>query len=161
MSTRALLAALLIAAPLSGQEEATAAANEGQPWLVSVASWGKFATLGIAAGFLVLAAGEHSAAEDSYATLLARCQGDPSLCIVAGNGGYLDTASEALYQQTLDGDASARQWLLVSQVALAASALLWIVDLTKGGGDPENIPYVPLRVGFGPREARVGLSLRF
>jgi len=158
MSTRALLAALVIAAPLIGQEPAP---NERKPWLVSVASWGKFATLGIAAGFFVLAAGEHSAAEDSYASLLARCQGDPSLCIVAGNGGYLNPASEALYQQTLEGDASARQWLLVSQVALGASALLWIVDIMKGSDEPDNIPYVPLRVAVGPREARVGLSFRF
>jgi len=160
MTTRAVFAALLIAAPVVGQEH-QAATNERKPWLVSVASWGKFATLGIAAGFLALAAGEHSRAEDNYSALLARCQEDPSLCVVAGNGGYLDTASEALYQRTLDGDASARQWLLVSQVALGASALLWIVDLTKGGGDPDNIPYVPLRVSLGPHEARVGLSIQF
>lgn len=161
MTRRALAAAILIAAPLTGQQQPAPSAEDDTPWLVSMASWGKFATLGIAAGFFALAAGAHGGAEDTYATLLTRCQTDPSLCVVSGTGAYLNPASEALYQQTRDGDATARQWLLVSQVALGASALLWIVDLTKGGGDPDNIPYVPLRVAVTDHEARVALTFRF
>jgi len=158
MIPRALVITLLVTGPLAGQE---LPAPSDKPLLVSVASWGKFATLGVAAGFLVLAAGAHSSAEDTYATLLARCQADPRLCVVGGTGTYLDPASEALYQDTRAGDADARRWLIVSQVALGVSAVLWIVDLTKGGGDPDNIPYVPLRVSVGDHDARIGLAFRF
>jgi hypothetical protein len=157
MTTRVILAALLIAAPIAAQ----APEEQRTPWLVSVASWGKFATLGLAGGFLALAAGSHASAEDSYDALLSRCQTDSSLCILGVNGAYLDPGSESLYQESLDGDAVARQWLLVSQVALGASALLWIIDLTQGSDDPENIPYVPLRVVVGPRETRVGVQFSF
>lgn len=157
MIKRVVLAALLAAAPLAAQ-----ATNEDEtPWLVSFAGWGKYATLGVSGGFFALAGLAHASAEDRYSTLLSRCQGNSSLCILGLDGTYLDRESETLYQQSLDGDDRARQWLLAAQVALGASALLWIIDLTQGSDDPENIPLVPLRVVAGPRETRIGVHLSF
>lgn len=102
---------------------------------------GKWAALGLAAGFTYLGATIHNRADRDYTALLDYCQ-NAGPCPVGPDGRYGNPTAEALYARVRDGDRSARAWLIGGQVALLASAAFFIVDL-KHGKDPKNIPFAP------------------
>lgn len=156
MTARLVLTALLIAGPLAAQQPA-----DERPWYLPVAEWGKFASLGLAGGMFALAAATHQRAEERFESLVARCRADLARCELRPDGRYLDAGSERLFQETEELDADARRWIAAGQVAVALSAVLWIVDLTQGADDPDNIPYTPFEVTAGPRETRLAIRIAF
>lgn len=142
----ALLVALPAARPVAAQEA---------PWTVR---YGKFVALALAGLGAWQAADHHARADDAYDALEERCREQPAACAV-GPGGYLDPASERLYQEALDGDAAARRWLVGAEVSLIGAAALFIYEITRpglpGGGD--DIPFEPL---VDPATGRVGAKFR-
>lgn len=157
MIGRLVVTALLFACPLAAQQPS----DERTPWYLPVAEWGKFASLGLAGGMFALAAITHERAEDRFETLVSRCRADLDRCTLQPDGRYQDPRNEALFQETVELDGEARRWIVAGQVAVALGAVLWIVDLTQGTDDPDNIPYTPFEVTAGRREARIGLRLAF
>ena len=122
--------------------------------------YGKWALVAGSAAMNYLAIDAHNQAEDTFDDLEAQCQVDRSRCAVGPDGSYLDPAIEALYQQTLDYDHTARVWLIGGEAALAGAAVLFIWELTRPKDRPDNIPFEPevrtLRGGTG-----LGLRVSF
>ena len=77
------------------------------------------------------------------------------------DGSFADPTLEQEYQEILDLDSRARFSLTASQVALAATIVLFIIDLPRGGTG-EDIPYHPprLQVGNAPGN-RLTVTYRF
>jgi hypothetical protein len=143
------------------QEIPAAPAPRG--WSRSIVHYGKWATAATAVGLTMLAAREHASAQESWRRLIALCRGDNAACQLRADGGYVDYNAEVLYQRTAYYDRRARGRLLGGQVALLASAALFIMDLRHQGGNPPNIPFHGLqltaeRAGDG---ARIGVRLAF
>lgn len=103
--------------------------------------YGKWAALGVAAGFTVLGVAAHDRAEARYGDLLAYCREQRS-CSIGLDGRYGSAAAEALYQRVLRSDRTARRWLIGGQAALVGSAVLFVIELKRKRG-PDNIPYSP------------------
>lgn len=161
--TRTLgLALALCALPpslLAQQGNAPATSPPGG-WLRPVAHYGKWATAAAAIGFTVLAAREHQTANDTWDQLLQMCSQDNAACAQRPDGRYVDYSAELLYQKTLYYDHRARRRLIAGQVALLASAALFILDLRHGHGAPPNIPFHGLEVSAEPSAGGGGARLR-
>ncbi|HXE57268.1 MAG TPA: hypothetical protein VNK43_04650 [Gemmatimonadales bacterium] len=123
-------------------------------------TYGKWVVLGAAAGMNVLAARAHDRADDAYDELRRRCVPDPDLCDLAPNGRYLDPGSEALYQRSLRYDRQARAWLIAGETALLGAAVMFVWELTRPKGPPENIPFEP-EVSSRDGRTRLGLRVAF
>jgi hypothetical protein len=124
-----------------------------------VVKYGKWLVLAGSAGMNYLAIRAHNRAEDAFDALQLRCQVH-ARCDVGPDGGYLDPATENLYQSSLRYDRIARGWLIGGETALAGAAALFVWELTRPKGRPDNIPFEPevrsLRVGTG-----LGLRVSF
>jgi hypothetical protein len=122
--------------------------------------YGKWVLVAGSAAMNYLAIDAHNQAEDVFDDLEAQCQGAHSRCAVGPDGSYLDPEIEALYQQTLEYDQTARAWLIGGETALAGAAVLFIWELTRPKGRPDNIPFEPevrsMRGGTG-----LGLRIHF
>jgi hypothetical protein len=118
--------------------------------------YGKWAALGLAAGFTILGAATHDHADRDYAALLDFCR-DHGPCPIGSDGRYANPGAEALYGRVRNGDRMARAWLVGGQVALVGSAVLFVMEL-KSSKRPENIPYSPY-VAAGRYGTLVGLRL--
>jgi hypothetical protein len=118
---------------------------EGSSFL-GYAKWG---TLGAAVAAGVIGFAAHSDADALFDDIEAICEDDPSRCGVGLDGRYQDADLERRYQDVLDADARVRTSLILSQVAVAATVAMFLLDL-DGGDDPDNVPYDPDR-GFGLR----------
>jgi len=105
----------------------------------AVVHYGKWATLGLAAGFTVLGANTHSRADRDYSAHLDYCRASGP-CPLGLDGRYTDLTAEGLYLRVRDADRLARAWLIGGQVAILTSAVLFVVDL-KRGSEPRNIPF--------------------
>lgn len=120
--------------------------------------YGKWVLVAGSAAMNYLAIDAHNQAEDVFDDLEAQCEVAQSRCAVGPDGSYLDPEIEALYQQTLEHDQTARAWLIGGETALAGAAVLFIWELTRPKGRPDNIPFEPevrsVRGG-------TGLGLRF
>ncbi len=132
-------------------------------WSRGIVHYGKWVTTATAVGLTILAAREHASAQDSWRQLIAQCRGDNAACQLRADGRYVDYNAELLFQRTTYYDRRARSRLIGGQVALLASAALFILDLRYQGGDPPNIPYHGLKVTAEPTSdgARVGLQVAF
>ena len=163
MIRRLLLTLSLVAAPLAAQDPADAEPDEPakESWVRSNASWGKFVTLGASGLMFTFAVINNNKAGDSFVTLETRCVLSQSLCEIDDNGEYINDVSESLFQETIDYDQAARAWLIGAQVALLATGVLWILDLTKKSEGPNNIPFTPFEVYINGDQARFGASFRF
>jgi hypothetical protein len=137
---------------------ATAAAAQ-QP-IPPVIKYGKWAVIAASAGLTVLAARAHHRADDNFDLLRQYCFADTSRCDTATDGHYLDSRSEAYYQETLRYDRRSRNWLLAGEGALLGAAAMFVWELTRPKGPPENIPFNP-KVSTVGGETRVGLEVRF
>ena len=125
----------------------------------SVRGWaglGKWVSLAGTIGVAGLGFSAHADADDRFAALEALCASDASRCRVTDDGTYADAEAEALFQAVLDKDQEARVYLVGSQIGLAATVALFILDLRNPGG-PENIPYDPetIRLHVTPGEVRL------
>ena len=159
MRARLRVCALLVAANLSLHGGAQAQAPAPPPGRTPAAiRYGKFAALGLAAGFTALGAVTHHRADAYYRDVLTLCRYHGP-CPIGPDGRYANAAAEALFQRVVRGDRSARLWLLGGQAALAGSAVLFVIELKRKRG-PENIPFSPY-VAAGPLGTRVGVRLRW
>ena len=121
--------------------------------------YGKWALLAGAIGMNYLGVHAHNQADDTFDALEAQCQNDPQLCALNGEGSYADPAIEDLYQTSLQYDQEARLWLLGGETALIGSAVLFVWELTRPKGRPDNIPFEPEVRSL--RGGGTGLGLRF
>lgn len=160
MRMRSLLLVILAAAALvcTGADGLSAQEASPSPPLVK---WGKWALLGGSITMNLLAADAHDQANELFAQIEDRCAADAALCFAAdGDGRYLDSETESLYQATLRYDRRARGWLVGGQGALLGAAALFIWEFTRPKSLPDNIPFEP-EIEVGARETRLGVRLGF
>jgi hypothetical protein len=123
-----------------------------------IAKWGVFlASSGAAVyGFL-----ENREADREYEAIERVCDADPAACATQPDGEtYVDAALEARYRAVLERDDRAQLALIAGQVGLAASVLLFILDLSEGA-TPDDIPYDPRPLRLGVRPDKVELVFRW
>ena len=124
----------------------TESAAVGQPFFdfarsrLSIAKWGTL-LVSSAVGAYGFAANDD--AEDRYAALEQLCAQDTVRCADRlPNSAFADASMEAHYQDVVRLDRRARVALIASQVGIATSVVLFILDLREGEAPP-NIPYEP------------------
>ena len=121
--------------------------------------YGKWVLLAGSIGMNYLAVRAHDRAENHFDALESRCGEDQARCALGPSGSYSDPEIEGLYQTSLRYDRRARLWLIGGETALAGAAALFVWELTRPKGRPDNIPFEPevrsLRAGG------TGLGLRF
>ena len=115
-------------------------------------SWkgiGKWVSLVVSTSSVAYGFGVNSDADRAFRELQDICDTDPDRCDVrATDGSFSDVDLEQRYQDVVRLDDRARAALIVGQLGIVATAVLFILDL--GGEGPPDIPYVPppaLRVG--------------
>ena len=125
--------------------------------------YGKWVTAALAVTFTALGAHEHTNSNQSFRQLLDLCRANNADCTLAPDGSYLMPTAEALYQASIDSDRRARVRLLAGQASLLLSAGLFLADLGRHAGGPDNIPYHPPKLSVDVRNgaALVGLRFRF
>lgn len=121
--------------------------------------YGKWALLAGAIGMNYLGIHSHEQANDAFDTLEAQCTVDQERCALNDQGAYADPAIEELYQTSLHYDHRARVWLIGGETALISSAALFVWELTRPKGRPDNIPFEPEVRSL--RGGGTGLGLRF
>ena len=123
-----------------------------------VVKYGKWVILAGSIGMNYLAVRAHDQAENTFDILEFRCGAAQERCALGPNGAYADPEIEGLYQTSLRHDRRARLWLIGGETALAGAAALFVWELTRPKGRPDNIPFEPevrsLRAGG------TGLGLR-
>lgn len=120
----------------------------GSSWSpIRIAKWSTLlaSTSAAAYGFA-----QNRIADRDYEDIERQCLATLSSCDrKTGSDVYADATLEERYQTVVRRDDRAKVALLAGQVGLAASVLMFIIDLPKGTG-PQDIPYEPhpLQVGF-------------
>lgn len=117
------------------------------PWRpLRIAKWTTFLASGGAAAFGFV---QNRRADREYEQLESECLAEPANCSVLEDGSYANAVLEDRYQRIVDRDRTARTALLAGQIGLAASVIMFIIDLPERE-TPEDIPYEPrpLRVGL-------------
>jgi hypothetical protein len=108
-----------------------------------VAKYGKWVLLAGSIGMNYLAVRAHDQAENSFDALESRCREVRELCALGPSGSYINPEIEGLYQTSLHYDRRARWWLIGGETALAGAAALFVWELTRPKGRPDNIPFEP------------------
>jgi hypothetical protein len=135
----------------------TASRAEAQG-LSPMVKYGKWALLAGAIGMNYLAVRAHDRADEVFDVLEAECSTVNERCALGPGGSYADPAIENLYQTSLRYDRRARLWLIGGETALVGSAALFIWELARPKGRPDNIPFEPeMRV---MPAGRTGLGFR-
>lgn len=125
--------------------------------------YGKWLTAGATVAFTAMAAREHSHSRRDWDDLLAICRSADDACIRGGDGRYVRTDAELLYQRSVYFDRRANRRLLGAQASLLVTAALFIIDLRGGSDEPDNIPFAPVRVTVESTRngALVGMRIAF
>ena len=121
-------------------------------WTTALASAGT-----VAYGFV-----QNRDADREYEEIEMMCKNEITLCATKPDSDeYSDPALEARYNAVLERDERAQLALLAGQIGLAASVLLFILDLPKGT-TTNDIPYdpSPLRLGMRAEQIELALHLR-
>jgi len=105
--------------------------------------YGKWVLLAGSTGMNYLAVRAHDRAENNFDALESRCGEDQARCALGPSGSYSDPEIEGLYQASLRYDRRARLWLIGGETALAGAAALFVWELTRPKGRPDNIPFEP------------------
>jgi hypothetical protein len=164
----AVLAALLlpISGPAAGQ---SSLAFDTLPAVVlpaehtAVANWrtlrlAKWSALGASGAAAFYGFGNNRRADEAFQGLERQCQADWDRCLDRlSTGAYRDPALEAEYQRVRRLDGRARTALVVGQIGIATSVVLFILDL-RNEQPPPNIPFDASRLQLMPARAG-GLSL--
>ena len=111
----------------------------------------KWATLIAATGAAGYGFAENRRADREYEDIERECGATPALCAMdPATGSYTNLELEQRYQRVTERDDRARVALLAGQIGIAASVIMFIIDL-PGTSTPDDIPYEPrpLRVGLG------------
>jgi hypothetical protein len=111
--------------------------------LSPLVKYGKWVLVAGAAGMNYLAIRAHNRAEDAFDALESSCGTTRARCDLGSDGRYLDPEIESFYQRSLRYDRIARGWLIGGESALAGAAVLFIWELTRPKGRPDNIPFEP------------------
>jgi len=127
----ALLLLLLLAGRAEGQD------------LSPAVKYGKWVLLAGSIGMNYLAVRAHDRAEKTFDDLEARCGQARERCALWPSGTYADPEIEGLYQSSLRYDRRARLWLIGGETALAGAAVLFVWELSRPRGRPDNIPFEP------------------
>lgn len=127
--------ALLLLLLLAGRAEAQG--------LSPAVKYGKWALLAGSLGMNYLAVRAHNRADDSFDVLESECGVAQDRCALEPGGSYADPGIEDLYQTSLRYDRRARLWLIGGETALAGAAALFVWELTRPKGRPDNIPFEP------------------
>lgn len=115
---------------------------------IRIAKWSTLAGSLAAAGYGFAV---HDDANGMYRELEEICDADPDRCRDrAPDGSYNDPALEEMYQEVVRLDDRARLALVGSQIALAGSVILFILDLRESE-TPPNVLYDPPGFRFVPR----------
>jgi hypothetical protein len=109
------------------------------PWV----KYGKWVLVAGSASLNYLAIRAHNRAEDAFDQLESRCLAAPARCDLDPGGRYFDPEIEDFYQNSLRNDRIARGWLIGGETALAGAAALFVWELTRPKGRPDNIPFEP------------------
>jgi hypothetical protein len=123
--------------------------------------YGKWVLLAGSVGMNYMAVRAHNRADDSFDALASRCNVDAQRCALGPTGGYADTEIEGLYQTPLRFDRRARRWLIGGETALAGAAVLFVWELTRPKGRPDNIPFEPEVRSLRAGGTGLGLRLAF
>jgi hypothetical protein len=103
----------------------------------------KWSALAVAAGAGIYGFIQNSRADEVYRALELSCQADPANCTRRSpNGAYLDPVLESRYQEVRSLDRKSHVSLLFSQVGVATSVVLFLLDLGNVRR-PRNIPWTP------------------
>jgi hypothetical protein len=105
--------------------------------------YGKWVMLAGSLGMNYLAVRAHNRADDTFDGLKSRCGEAQERCALGPGGAYADPEIEDLYQTSLRYDRRARLWLIGGETALAGAAALFVWELTRPKGRPDNIPFEP------------------
>jgi hypothetical protein len=105
--------------------------------------YGKWLLAAGAVGMNYLAARAHDRAQDNFDRLEDRCFAAHNLCLQGADGSYVNSESEALYQESLRYDGQARRWLFGGETALVGAAAMFVWELTRHSPKPDNIPFQP------------------
>ncbi len=133
---------------------------EGQG-LSPAVKYGKWVLLAGSIGMNYLAVRAHNRAEDSFDVLESRCGEAQARCALGPSGTYTDPEIESLYQTSLHHDRRARLWLIGGETALAGAAALFVWELTRPKGRPDNIPFEPEVKMMRGGTTGVGLRMQF
>jgi hypothetical protein len=149
----ALLGFLLSALPAGAQERPRRFAESEQqeqnrPSSLRPIRVAKWSALSVAAGFAAYGFARSGAADDAFRDLERACNLERERCLARkADGAYADAALENRYQDVLDLDQKVRTALILSQVGLATSVVLFLLDL-RNHRQPPDIPYVPRSLTF-------------
>jgi hypothetical protein len=122
---------------------------------------GKWLTLGGAAGAAAYGVQMNAESDRRYADLERLCQDTPERCVRTSTGEFAEIELEREYQEILRLDDRAKLALVVGQVSILASVVLFVLDLPRGASG-EDIPYTPPRLHIGTdAQARLQISYRF
>jgi hypothetical protein len=133
---------------------------EGQG-LGPAAKYGKWVLLAGSIGMNYLAVRAHDRAEKTIDILESRCLAARERCDLWPNGAYADRETEGLYQIALHYDRRARGWLIGGETALVGAAALFVWELTRPKGRPDNIPFEPEVRSLRAGGTGLGLRLTF
>ena len=123
--------------------------------------YGKWVLVAGSIGMNYLADRAHDRADDAFNALQASCLDAHERCALGEGGTYADPEIEGLYQSSLDHDRRARLWLIGGETALAGAAALFVWELTRPKGRPDNIPFKPEVRSLRAGGTGVGLRLTF
>ena len=126
--------------------------------LKPLVKYGKWVLVAGSIGMNYLAIQAHNRAEDAFDEIETRCFEVRDRCLTGPGGAYLNPQTEALYQNSLRYDRIARGWLIGGEAALAGAAALFVWELTRPKGRPDNIPFEPEVRSM--RGGTTGLGLR-
>lgn len=158
MITRLILLLFLAA----GAAPRPVAAQQSRPdsrW--SVLRISKWSLAAASAGAAVYGFTMNQRADSRYEALEGACMADPDVCRGRqADGSYTSAELEARYQEVRRLDRKARNGLLASQVGVAATVVLFIIDL-RNARAPDDILYEPKPLQVSPRrDGGVELRLR-
>jgi hypothetical protein len=148
-----VLSTLLLLVLLTGRAEAQG--------LSPAVKYGKWFLLAGSIGMNYLAGHSHGRAEEAFDALVSRCNAAHERCALGPGGRYVDSEIEDFYQTSLRYDRRARYWLMGGESALAGAAALFIWELTRPKGRPDNIPFEPEVRSFRGGETGLGLRMAF
>lgn len=139
------------------KERPAAQSAERGPFL-KIAKWSSLVGSAAALGYGIVA---NRTADRDFESIERLCDATPERCDRLTDGAYADAEMEARYQDVVRLDDRAKFSLSAGQIGLAASVILFIIDLPRDT-QTEDIPYEPRRLHIGPRtdgSLQVGYTL--
>lgn len=118
----------------------------------------KWSTLALTTGAAAYGFSANRMADADYASLEQSCQDQRLVCARRTGAAYADADLERRYQNVLSMDNRARTALIASQVGVAATVVMFVIDL-RHNRPPKDIPYKPRALELMPRSDG-GLQLR-